>query len=74
MGVTQQTIDGLKFNKTDESNSWRLIYKKNEDWARLFETDGFTQSICTIEIVEDEQAGIDRINELGLNRIDQEIN
>ena len=71
MGVTEETIDGLTFNKTDSSNSWRLVYKKGETWARLFETDGFTQSVCTIEIVVDEQAGIDRIKELNLERIEQ---
>ncbi len=68
MSVTEETINGLTFNKTDASKSWRLVYNDGESWALLFESDGCTQSISAIEIVENEQAGIDRIKELGLTR------
>ncbi len=68
--VTKETINGVEIRKTDQASSWRLVYNEGESWALLFESDGSTRSESVIEIVDDEAAGLARIKELGLNRVE----
>jgi len=66
--VTEVTEGGVTYNKTDISNSWRLIYNPTGTTADLFMSVGATSSIYTIEEFSTEQEGLDRITTLGKTR------
>jgi hypothetical protein len=53
-------------NKTGKELSWRLVYDPKDTWCNIFESDGVTESINTIEEFETEQEAKDRAVKLGL--------
>jgi len=60
MEVTQENINGITFNKTDNAMSWRLVHDGNRV-IDLFESSGVTSTMHTIYLassIEECQAQI----------------